>query len=363
MSFAESLRARIKAEGALPLDVFMAEAVDAYYARGTAFGRAGDFTTAPEICQVFGEILGLWSVIVWQSMGQPSPVRLVELGPGRGTLMADALRAAGAAPAFLASADVHLIERSPALRDAQKAAIAAVDADRRVTWHDALAELPDGPAIILGNEFLDALPIRQAERTADGWHWRHVGVDQDGFVFAAGPLLSTAEIAALGRAADNAPIGTLVEVSPAVQAVGAEIAARVAGQGGAALLIDYGPAESGPGESLQAVRKHHPVPALTDPGTVDLTAHVDFARLAEAARAAGAAVHGPLTQGRFLAALGAEQRARALMRAARPEQAIQIDTGVRRLIHPAEMGTLFKSIAVAHPQLPLPPGFEGRSRP
>lgn len=364
MSLEERLRARIAADGPLPVEVFMAEAVDAYYAQGTAFGRQGDFTTAPEISQVFGEILGLWAVIVWQSMGMPSPFRLVELGPGRGSLMADALRAARAVPAFAAAADLHLVERSPALRAAQKQAIAAVDADRPVAWHDSLAEVPDGAAIILGNEFLDALPIAQMERTPDGWHWRAVGLDDDGgFTFVAGRRASDDDVAALGPAFADAPIGAIAEASPAVQAMVAEIAGRVANHGGAALLVDYGYADSAPGDTLQAVKAHQPVPPLAEPGRVDLTAHVDFARVAAAARAAGAAVHGPRPQGRLLAALGAEQRARALMKRARPEQAVLIDSGVRRLIHPAEMGTLFKGIAITHPSLPLPPGFEGSSRP
>lgn len=365
MSLEQHIRARIQANGPMPLDTFMEEAVAAYYAEGTAFGRSGDFTTAPEICQVFGELLGLWTVVVWQSMGMPNPVRLVELGPGRGTLMRDALRAARAVPAFLAAADLHLVERSPALRDAQKRAIAAEDPHRRVTWHDDLSGVPDGPAIILGNEFLDALPIRQMEHTPDGWHWRAVDIDTTtgALTFVAGARVPDADVAALGPAFAEAPSGTIAEVSPAVQAVGAEIAARVASQGGAALLIDYGYADSAPGDTLQALKEHQPVPPLTAPGTVDLTAHVDFARLADAAQTAGAAVHGPVDQGRFLAALGAEQRARTLMRSARPEQALLIDSGVRRLIHPSEMGTLFKGLAMTHSQLPLPPGFEGRSRP
>ncbi len=363
-SLEETLKARVAADGPIPLDAFMAEAVAAYYARGTAFGRRGDFTTAPEVCQVFGELIGLWAVVVWQSMGQPSPVRLVEVGPGRGTLMADALRAARAVPAFGMAADLRLVERSPALRALQKEAVAAVAPDRRVTWHDSIGDIPDGPMILIANEFLDALPIRQMERTPDGWHWRTVGLDADGALcFLAGERATDAEVAALGPAFAEAPVGAIAEVSPAVQETAAAIAARVAGQGGAALLIDYGYAESAPGDTLQALRAHQPVPPLTAPGAVDLTAHVDFARLAEAARAAGAAVHGPRAQGRLLTALGAEQRGRALLASAAPEQAILLDSGVRRLIHPAEMGTLFKGIALTHPSLPQPPGFEGPSRP
>jgi NADH dehydrogenase [ubiquinone] 1 alpha subcomplex assembly factor 7 len=298
-------------------------------------------------------------------MGGPQPVRLVELGPGRGTLMADVLRAARQVPAFAAALDIHLVERSPALRAIQKDILAAAEPGRPIRWHDTLEAVPDGPVLLLANEFLDALPIRQAEHTPDGWRWRQVGLaeDTDAFLFVAGPPLSDGDRAALGAAVAAAPVGTIAETSPAVEAAVAEIAGRLAGHGGAALLIDYGHADGGFGESLQAVRDHAPAPPLAEPGTVDLTAHVDFLRVAETARGAGAAVHGPRPQGRFLAALGAEHRARTLMTSATPEQALLIDSGVRRLIHPSEMGTLFKVIALSHPGLPPPPGFEGPIRP
>lgn len=355
MSLADTFRGRIAETGPIPLDQFMAEAVDAYYAAGRAFGAEGDFTTAPEISQVFGEILGLWAVVVWQSMGAPAPLRLVELGPGRGTLMADALRAAGQVPAFLAAAEVHLVERSPALRRQQKAALTG----RNVTWHDGFAEVPDGPAIVLANEFFDALPIRQLERTPDGWHERAVGVDDDGrFVFVAGAPVPPEDIAALGPAFAAAEVGAIAEISPAAQAVAAEIAARLDAQGGAALIIDYGYGESAPGDTLQALRRHQFVPPLDAPGEVDLTAHVDFARLGAAAREAGARVLGPVTQTRFLTGLGAEHRAQALMKKASGDQAVQIASGVHRLIHPAEMGTLFKAMTVFGSSTPPPPGFE-----
>lgn len=353
----DRLRRRIEAEGPLPLDTFMGEAVTAYYAGGDAFGAAGDFTTAPEICQVFGELIGLWAAIVWQSLGSPASVRLVELGPGRGTLMADALRAAAAVPAFIAAADIHLVETSPSLRLAQRAALA----DRPVTWHDDIATLPDGPAIIIANEFFDALPILQMERTPDGWHQRTVDWDRDtaGFVFATGPAVPEDEIAALGPAFADAPPGSLAERCPVGEHIAAALAARLADQGGAALLIDYGYAESAPGDSLQALRKHTFASPLETPGAVDLTAHVDFGRLCSAAREKGAATFGPVGQGRFLASLGVEQRASTLMKKASPEQAFHISSGVHRLIHPSEMGTLFKVAVIAHPALAPAPGFEG----
>ncbi len=359
-SLEQALRRRIQADGPLPLEDFMGTAVAAYYARGDVFGVQGDFTTAPEICQVFGEIIGLWAVVVWQQMGCPNPVRVVELGPGRGTLMKDALRAAGAVPAFTAAADIHMVERSEALRARQRDTLAP----RRVTWHDDLSEVPAGPMLLIANEFFDALPIRQLERTPDGWHHRVVtldetGDDPDGFVFAAGPRATAEEIAALGPAFADVAVGTIAERSPACEAVAAAIARRVASDGGAALLIDYGYADSAPGDSLQALRAHQFHPPLESPGSVDLTAHVDFARLADAAQKSGAKTHGPVSQGRFLSSLGAEVRAKSLILKAAPEQAVQISSGVHRLIHPAEMGTLFKVLAVADPALPPPPGFEG----
>lgn len=353
----EALRRRIQAEGPLPLTDFMGAAVAAYYARGDVFGVHGDFTTAPEICQVFGEIIGLWAVVVWQQMGCPNPVRVVELGPGRGTLMKDALRAASAVPAFTAAADVHMVERSEALRARQRDTLAP----RPVTWHDDLAEVPAGPMLLIANEFFDALPIRQLERTPDGWHHRVVTLDEsEAFVFAAGPRATAEEIAALGPAFTNAKPGTIAERSPACEAVAATVARRVARDGGAALLIDYGYAESAPGDSLQALRAHQFHPPLESPGTVDLTAHVDFARLAAAAQKSGAKTYGPVSQGRFLSSLGAEMRAKSLILKAAPKQAVQLSSGLHRLIHPAEMGTLFKVLAVADPALPPPPGFEGR---
>lgn len=349
MSLDAALKRRIAEDGPIPLETFMAEAVDAYYARGAAFGREGDFVTAPEVCQVFGEIIGLWAAVVWQSMGCPAPVRLVELGPGRGVLMADALRAAAKVPPFLAAIDLHLVERSPVLRQAQKAALG----ERPCRWHGDLSQIPDGPAIVIANEFFDALPIRQVERTPDGWRRRDVGLDDAGaFVFVAGPQMPPPDFA-------DAPVGTIVEDSPACAAVAEALGRRLATQGGVALVFDYGYETSAPGDTLQAVARHTFAPPLERPGEVDLTAHVDFARLRTAAEAAGARVLGPVGQGRFLTLLGAEQRARALTKVATPEQAVRISSGVHRLIHPAEMGTLFKTTTIFHPGLPPPPGFEG----
>lgn len=322
------------------LDRYMAACNAHYYATRDPFGRAGDFTTAPEIFQGFGECLGLWAAAVWESMGAPDALQLVELGPGRGTLLADALRAAGrAAPAFARALSVQLVETSPALRAAQLAALP------QTTHHDSFADVPPGPAIILANEFLDALPVRHLVRQDGGWAER--------FVDAA---IAPIEVATTQAGLPDLPDGTWLEVAPTALAVTQAIAARVAAMGGAALVIDYGHASRGTGTTLQALRQHRPEDPFANPGEADLTAHVDFATAAAAAREAGAAIFGPVPMGSFLAAIGLPQRAEALARA-NPAQAGDLLAAATRLVSAAHMGTLFKAMAICHPSLPTPPGF------
>ncbi|WP_237214260.1 class I SAM-dependent methyltransferase [Falsiroseomonas oryziterrae] len=326
------------------LDRFMARAVGAYYARReTPFGRAGDFTTAPEISQAFGEVLGAWCVVAWQRMGRPDPVLLVECGPGRGTLMADALRAvAGVAPAFRAALRVHLIETSPALRAQQARAVP------EATWHDDVGTLPRGPMLLLANEFLDALPIRQFVRRDGAWLERHV---------AGGGFVELPAQAAPALPAE-APEGTVKEVSEPALGFVRWLAARIATERGAALLVDYGPSQPGFGDTLQAMRAHETrLDPLAEPGTRDLTAHVDFPALAALARAAGASVFGPLPQGLLLQRLGLMTRAAMLARA-RPRLAGEILSGAERLVAAEGMGRLFKALAVCDSGLGVPPGFE-----
>ena len=318
------------------LDVFMARANAAYYATHDPFA---DFTTAPEISQVFGELLGLWAAMQWQAMGAPVPVILAEAGPGRGTLMADALRAVRRmVPDFAAALRLHLVENSPRLRAVQAAKLP--DA----TWHDTLDALPPGPLLLLANEFLDALPIRQFVRRGDGWTERYVA---DG-AFVEHPT------SALDRTAAD---GEVVEIDEVATTLVSALARRIVAQGGAALFIDYGPATSAPGDSLQALRGGQQADPLAGPGSADLTAHVDFEALAEAARAAGAAVHGPLPQGIFLARLGLFQRTGVLARTQQPAGAARLLEGAKRLAEPDQMGRLFKVLAVCHPALPIPAGF------
>ncbi len=328
------------------LDRFMARAAAAYYAAPRSpFGRGGDFTTAPEISQAFGEVLGAWCAVAWQAMGRPDPVILAEAGPGRGTLMADALRAiAQVAPGFRAALRLHLVETSPALRQAQRAALG----DAVAAWHDAIGALPDGPLLLLANEFLDALPIRQFVRGGDGWVERFVA--DGGFVEA--PAEAPPPLPA------DAPEGVVKEVAEAALAIAAALSARVAAQGGVALLVDYGPAAPSFGDTLQAMRAHERgLDPLAEPGSRDLTAHVDFPALAAAARAAGAAVHGPLPQGLVLQRLGLMTRA-AMLAQARPRLAGEILSGAERLVAAEGMGRLFKMLAIADPALPPLPGFE-----
>ena len=318
----------------------MAAANAAYYATHDPFR---DFTTAPEITQVFGELLGVWAAVAWEGAGRPDPVMLVEAGPGRGTLMRDALRAVRrVAPDFAGAARVHLVETSPRLRAVQAAAVP--DA----LWHDGLEGVPPGPLVLLANEFLDALPIRQFVRRGAGWTERFV--EEGVFVEqAAEPLGWEAGSREAGE-------GEVVEVNEAAEDIIRWVAGRIAAEGGAALLLDYGPAASAPGESLQALREGRPSDPLAEPGQADLTAHVDFAALARAA--AGVAVHGPVRQGPFLARLGLFQRTGVLARTQPPEKAAALVQSAQRLAEPDRMGGLFKALALCQAGAPVPPGFE-----
>jgi NADH dehydrogenase [ubiquinone] 1 alpha subcomplex assembly factor 7 len=353
------IRDAIAASGPMDLATFITHALSdpkhGYYRTRDPLGAAGDFITAPEVSQMFGELIGLWCAAVWAGLGAPTPVRLVELGPGRGSLMADALRAVGrAAPAFRAALDVHLVETSPVLRAVQRARLA----DAAPTWHDDVGAVPAGPALFLANEFFDALPIHQLERTAAGWCARQVAIDAAGrlaFAVAAAP---SAHAAALTPAVGAAPLGSIAELSPAARALVAALARRIADQGGAALLIDYGHATAAPGDTLQAVRDHRRHAVLEDPGAADLTAHVDFAALADAARA-HATVHGPVSQATFLRRLGIEARAETLARGKPADTVLAIRAALARLIEPSQMGHLFKVMAIARLAEPSPtlPGF------
>jgi NADH dehydrogenase [ubiquinone] 1 alpha subcomplex assembly factor 7 len=347
--FAARLIGRIREHGPISIAEYMEPCNAHYYATRDPLGAAGDFTTAPEISQVFGELLGAWAADYWQRMGAPDPVRLVELGPGRGTLMADLLRAMRRVPRFHAAAKLHLIEQSPVLRRMQ--------ADKLAThtpqFHDDLSAVPAGPMLLIANEFFDALPIRQFEQQDGYWYERLVGLDGKGLTMrlAAQPSF---EIPMTARREDD---GKVCALSPANEQIATAIGARLQRDGGAALIIDYGYFPSALGDTLQALRRHRPISLFDSPGESDLTAHVDFEAVARAAASAGAAIHGPTSQAAFLVSLGISAREAALLNAATPEQQIAIRSGCRRLIEPAQMGTLFKVLALTAQGGPVPAGF------
>ncbi len=354
------LRRRISLTGPLTIADYMAEALGhpryGYYRTRDPLGAAGDFVTAPEISQMFGELIGLWAAVVWQSAGAPSPVHVVELGPGRGTLAADALRATAGVPNFAAALQLHLVETSPVLRRCQEVNLAGARLLRSPCWHDGIATLPDGPLLIVANEFFDALPIRQFQRGVVGWHERLVDSDEDGGLrFVLGPPAPFQPL--VPASLRDVTEGAVVEVSPAAIGVVAALADRLAAQGVAMLIVDYGHAMSDVGDTLQAVRHHLFADVLADPGTADLTAHVDFAALSRVAIEAGCAVHGPVGQGAFLESLGIGARAEALCRAEDGRHAATVRAAQARLTGHDGMGTLFKVMAVTRSGLPPPPGF------
>ena len=319
-----ALRDRILSEGPMTVEAFMAACNDYYYATRDPLGASGDFTTAPEISQIFGELVGACLADCWARAGKSPDAIYVELGPGRGTLVSDALRvmrSAGFDPA------VHFVETSPVLREAQAAAVPGA------SWHDEIASLPEAPTLLVANEFLDALPVRQFVQ----------GVERK------------VTVAAGGLAFDRD--GKIVETSPAREDAVSQIAKRLGACGGVALIIDYGHPKSASGDTLQAMHAHNFSPVLDRPGEQDLTAHVDFEAVAKAARVAGASVTPLAPQGQWLERLGISARAQALSKT-HPERAGEIESARARLCEPDQMGTLFKAMAIHSPNWPAPLGFE-----
>ena len=340
----DRLARAITMAGPIPLSQYMAAANAEYYATRDPLGSAGDFTTAPEISQMFGELIGLWAADLWQRAGEPD-VYWVELGPGRGTLSADALRAMGRVGL---EPPVHFVETSPTLRTRQKAAVPYAN------WHDDVSRIPeDRPLIVVANEFFDALPIRQLVRSGDSWRERLVACQDLMFLPIAGKEVPETIIPENLR--DAAP-GSVIETSPASVAIARVIAQRLARQGGAALIVDYGYEGPAIGDTLQAVSGHQFANPYEEPGSRDLTAHVDFATLAAAAGLEGVRVDGPAGQGAFLTALGIDPRAEALTRTS-PGRAEAIAADRARLVEDDQMGTLFKAMALTAPAWPTPAGF------
>lgn len=333
------LRQMIEQEGPMPLDRYMGLCLGhpqhGYYMTRDPFGEAGDFVTAPEISQMFGELVGIWCATQWQAMGSPRNFNLVELGPGRGTLMADALRAGKVMPGFVPAAHVHLVETSPVLRRMQREKLGSL-----VAWHDRLADVPAGPSIIIANEFFDAIPIRQFEWRDGHCFERCVGIGESGLTIGLAPVKGANAIEPDGDS-------VVIEDGGARDVIASEIGARLSAAAGAALVIDYGHVRSAPGDTLQAVRQHRFVDILDRSGEADLTAHVDFEALSKALMAAGARVHGPLSQRDFLLAMGLRERAQVLG----AQGGVSAEEACERLAGEAQMGNLFKVLAATSPGL------------
>ncbi len=353
---------RLQRTGPMTVAEYMAEALHdrsgGYYASGDPFGARGDFVTAPEVSQMFGELIGLWTISTWIAAGAPEPACLVELGPGRGTLMSDMLRAIGGVVAPEEVFQVHLVETNPSLRTLQAERLAP----HRPIWHDDISTLPELPWFLIANEFLDALPIRQLRWTDGAWRECLVVPDEAGTGLAWGVERATSPLSGLlpSEIRGRADEGTVAELTLAANAVVTDIARHLADHGGAGLLIDYGSERRALGRSLQAVRNHRKVDPLIDPGLADLSSHVDFSQLRTAGEAGGAMVIGPVDQGRFLFELGIQERATALKNNGSGAQRRDIDAAMRRLIGPTEMGTLFKVAALLPSGAAEPPGFGSR---
>ena len=352
------LKAQIAQEGPITIAHYMAQALGhpkhGYYMSRDPFGGRGDFITAPEVSQIFGELIGVWCAAGYQMIGAPDRFALVELGPGRGTLMSDVLRAAKVMPGFLAAAEVHLVETSPLLAQNQK--IKLNGAGVPVTWHADFESVPKMPLILLANEFFDALPIRQLQKGDGEWRERVVGLEDGKLAFGLAQKEEPPRFVD-----DDAPSGSLAEISPARDHVAHALGARVAAEGGCGLIIDYGHAHSAAGDTLQAMSKHGYVDVLHRPGHCDVTSHVDFDRLAESIEAGGAKTYGPVPQGPFLHAMGLEVRAQKLKEKAMSRQKRLIDSAVERLAGRDQMGALFKVLALTHADCPMPAPFEGLS--
>ncbi len=381
----QKLAARIAADGPITLHDYMEaclyDPAHGYYRKRDPLGRGGDFITAPEISQVFGELIGLWAGETWRLMGQPGAVRLIELGPGRGTLMADALRALRVLPAFLQCATVHLVETSAPLRAAQEAALAGASCP--VCWHERIEDIPAGPAIVIANEFFDCLPVRQFvfDEAAQLWRERMVAFRDGGFELELGEVpphsvsLPEGREDPINRAAAGSSVpsplgeragvrgrfpgvedGAIVETRPGTAGVLRSFAARAADAPLAALIIDYGYSQPASGDTVQAVRQHRFAGLFEALGEADLTAHVDFSDLVQRAKELNLAASGPMPMGEWLLRLGLEARMHQLLRRASAAEATELRSRVSRLVDPAQMGALFKAVVLTGGVPgPLPP--------
>ncbi|MBX2804694.1 MAG: SAM-dependent methyltransferase [Hyphomicrobiales bacterium] len=360
-SAVDNLTKILSEKGSISVADYMALCLTAggvgYYRNGNPIGASGDFVTAPEVSQIFGELIGVWVMIVWEGMGRPQNFILAELGPGRGTLMQDVMRATRAKPEFRQAAHIHLVETSTSLREAQGKTLRSVC---RPEWHESFTALPEAPAIIVANEFFDALPTEQYVFHGDSWYKRVLMLDDnDRPVFTAGRLA----VPPVEILPDHLPNeGDILEHCPAAVDLVSEIGSRGKRAPCALLITDYGYDNRDFGDTLQAVSAHNYVDPIQPPGTVDLSTHVNFAELRTSAREAGLTPTSVLPQNEFLMALGLEQRLRRLMTNADEEQRAALFLGARRLVDPFQMGSLFKAMAITSAHLPPPPPFSPESR-
>lgn len=328
-----------------------------YYKNGNPIGANGDFVTAPEVSQIFGELIGVWMMMVWEGMGCPANFILAELGPGRGTLMQDVMRAARAKPAFRQAAQVHLVETSSTLREAQGKALRSLC---RPEWHESFTALPEAPMIIVANEFFDALPTEQFVFQGGSWYKRALTLDDNGRPFFAAGRLAVPPVEIMPDRTPNE--GDILEHCPAAVDLIGEIGSRAKNAPCTLLITDYGYDSRDYGDTLQAVRAHNYVDPIQPPGTADLSTHVNFAELRAAAGDAGLTPTRVLPQSEFLMSLGLEQRLRRLMTDADEEQRAALFLGAKRLVDPFQMGSLFKAMAITSRHIPPPPPFSPESR-
>jgi NADH dehydrogenase [ubiquinone] 1 alpha subcomplex assembly factor 7 len=353
------IKGLIRSAGPMPvwryMELCLMHPEHGYYLSRDPLGREGDFTTAPEVSQMFGELLGLWAASVWKVMGSPPLLRLIEIGPGRGTMMADALRALRILPPLHQALRIHLVEVNPVLREKQREMLTG---SHEISWHDTIDDVPEGPSVIFANEYFDVLPIHQMVKRETGWHERTIELDSNGkLVFGTAIEPVPYFEALLPPVVRAAPVGAVFEWRPDAEIM--KIASRVRDQDGAAVIIDYGHTSSDAGDTFQAIARHSYSDPLKNPGQADLTAHVDFQALVRAAENIGARVHGPVAQGDFLRRLGIETRAVSLMAKAAPEVSEDIARALRRLVEGGHggMGQMFKVLAISEPNLTTLAGF------
>jgi SAM-dependent MidA family methyltransferase len=353
------IKNRIISDGPLSVADYMSETLFnpkyGYYMTGDPIGKHGDFITAPEISQMFGELIGLWGAVIWQKIGAPKKINLVEMGPGRGTLIADALRAISTIPSFSSAIDIHIIETSPILERRQKRNLKALNFN--IKWHKSFIDVPDGPLIFIANELFDVLPIQQFVKLTNNWVERKVGCNAMGQLTWIQDRNCVISKELIPQQFFRSKLGSVFELSQVGIELVSNITKSVVKFGGAALIIDYGHIESGIGDTLQAVKNHNYCDVLSEPGKVDLTAHVDFERLTNSVKINGGLGCGPVTQRDFLRRLGIETRAEQLKSSSSTRLKSEVLTGLNRLIGIKEMGNLFKVLAIIQPTQTCPEGF------